>query len=53
MIWWTGLLAINTEIHAEIDNEKANKLGISLFTDQILHILQIGFTIIFFMTGVN
>lgn len=53
LIWWTGLLAINTGIHAEIDNEKANKLEISLFTDQILHILQIGFTIIFFMTGVN
>lgn len=53
LIWWAGLLAINTEIHAEIDNEKANELEISLFTDQILHILQIGFTIVFFMIGAN
>ena len=53
LIWWTGLLTINTRIHAEIDNEKANELKISLFTDQILHILQIGFTIIFFMIGAN
>lgn len=53
LIWWTGLLTINTKIHAEIDNEKANELKISLFTDQILHILQIGFTIIFFMIGAN
>lgn len=53
LIWWTGLLAINTKIHAEIDNEKANELKINLFTDQILHILQIGFTIIFFMIGAN
>lgn len=53
LIWWTGLIAINTMVHAKIDNEKANELEISLFTDQILHILQIGFTIIFFMTGAN
>ena len=53
LIWWTGLLAINTEIHAEIYNEKVNELKIDLITDQILHILQSGFTIIFFMTGVN
>ncbi len=53
LIWWTGLLVINTKVHAEIDNEKANDLTISLFIDQILHILQIGFTIILFMIGVN
>lgn len=53
LIWWTGLLIINTKVHAEIDNEKANELKIDLFTDQILHILQIGFTIIYFMIGVK
>ena len=53
LIQWVGLLVINTEYHAEIDNEKANELTISLFTDQILHILQIGITIIVFMIGVN
>ena len=53
LIQWVGLLVINTEFHAEIDNEKANELTISLFTDQILHILQIGITIILFMIGVN
>lgn len=53
LIWWTGLLVINTKVHAEIDNEKANELEISLFTDQILHILQIGFTIVFFMIGAS
>lgn len=53
LIWWTGLLTINTMVHAKIDNEKANELEISLFTDQILHILQIGFTIIYFMIGVK
>ena len=47
------MLVINTKVHAEIDNEKANDLTISLFIDQILHILQIGFTIILFMIGVN
>ncbi len=53
LIQWVGLLVINTEFHAEIDNEKANELTISLFIDQILHILQIGITIILFMIGVN
>ena len=53
LIWWTGLFAMNTMIHAKIDNEKANELEISLLTDQILHILQIGFTIIYFMIGVK
>ena len=53
LIWWTGLLVINTMVHAKIDNEKANELEINLFTDQILHILQIGFTIIYFMIGVK
>lgn len=53
LIQWVGLLVVNTEFHAEIDNEKANELTISLFTDQILHIFQIGITIILFMIGVN
>lgn len=44
---------MNTMVHAKIDNEKANELEISLLTDQILHILQIGFTIIYFMIGVK
>ena len=32
---------INTAIHAYIDDEKANKLNINLFEDQMMHIGQI------------
>lgn len=32
---------INTAIHAWIDDEKANKLNINLFEDQMMHIGQI------------
>ena len=35
---------INTIIHAWIDDEKANKLNITLFEDQIMHLIQIGST---------
>lgn len=32
---------INTTFHAWIDDEKANKLKINLFEDQIMHLVQI------------
>lgn len=35
---------LNTIIHAWIDDEKANKLNITLFEDQIMHLIQIGAT---------
>lgn len=35
---------INTIMHAWIDDEKANKLNITLFEDQILHLIQVGAT---------
>ena len=53
LIWWAGLVVINTIIHVDIDNIKANKLEINLLTDQICHIFQIGFTIVVFVIGVN
>lgn len=35
---------LNTIIHAWIDDEKANKLNITLFEDQIMHLIQVGCT---------
>ena len=35
---------INTIMHAWIDDEKANKLNITLFEDQIMHLIQVGAT---------
>ena len=35
---------LNTFIHAWIDDEKANKLNITLFEDQFIHLIQIGIT---------
>ena len=35
---------LNTIIHAWIDDEKANKLNITLFEDQFIHLIQIGIT---------
>ena len=35
---------INTIIHAWIDDEKANKLNITLLEDQLIHLIQIGVT---------
>jgi len=50
-LWWYGLLpsgwlfvsviAVNTLVHAYIDNMKANQLRINLWTDQLLHVGQI------------
>lgn len=39
---------LNAIFHAWIDNEKANKLNITLFEDQILHLLFITLTFVFF-----
>ena len=35
---------INATIHAYIDDEKANKLNITLLEDQLIHLIQIGVT---------
>ena len=37
-------VAINTAIHAYIDDEKANKLNITLLEDQLIHLIQVGCT---------
>lgn len=39
---------LNAVIHALVDNLKANKLQISLITDQLIHLLQIFVTAIIF-----
>ena len=38
------LLVFNTLMHAVIDDNKANRLRISLLTDQIFHLIQIAYT---------
>jgi hypothetical protein len=35
---------INTALHAWIDDEKANKLNITLLEDQLIHLIQVGCT---------
>lgn len=40
-VWFYILLAVNIVVHAIIDDFKANKLKISLVTDQICHLGQI------------
>ena len=35
---------LNTIMHAWTDDEKANKLNITLFEDQLIHLIQIGAT---------
>ena len=35
---------VNTIMHAWIDDEKANKLNITLFEDQLMHLIQVGST---------
>lgn len=40
------LFAINVTIHAVVDDLKANKLKISLITDQLIHMVQIVTTFI-------
>lgn len=44
------IFGINVVIHAIVDNEKANKQRINLWTDQILHLAQI-FGTAFIMLG--
>ena len=43
------IVAINTVIHAVTDNAKANKHKINLIQDQLLHLAQIAFTVVFFV----
>ena len=42
-------IIINTIIHAIVDDAKANKLCINLWTDQLIHMLQIAVTAMIFM----
>lgn len=48
-VYLSSAILTNTGIHALIDNEKANKLTISLTTDQLLHALQIFATWLLFV----
>lgn len=48
-VYLSSAILTNTGIHALIDNEKANKLSISLTTDQLLHALQIFATWLLFV----
>lgn len=43
-VFYAVLLILNTIIHAAIDDGKANKLRLSLISDQVLHIMQITYT---------
>ena len=43
------ILIVNMLVHAEIDNEKANKKKINLITDQIGHLIQIILTYFYFL----
>jgi hypothetical protein len=38
-----------TAIHAVVDNLKANKMKINLIEDQLLHLVQISFTLALYM----
>lgn len=38
------LFGINMLVHAQVDNEKANKFTINLWVDQLIHLVQIGAT---------
>lgn len=49
IVYLSSDILTNTGIHALIDNEKANKLSISLTTDQLLHVLQIFATWLLFV----
>lgn len=40
------LVAVNTVVHAVVDDMKANKKRINLVQDQLLHVLQIGITLV-------
>lgn len=48
-VYLSSAILTNTGIHALVDNEKANKLSISLTTDQLLHALQIFATWLLFV----
>ena len=43
------IFILNAVIHALVDNLKANKLQISLITDQLIHLLQIFVTATIFI----
>ena len=52
-VGWLFLLVflINTAMHMFIDNEKANNKTINLVTDQLLHLVQIAGTFVFWASG--
>lgn len=39
--WFLVAVILNTNVHAIIDNEKANVMSINLIQDQLLHLVQI------------
>lgn len=47
--WWIFAYIINMFIHALVDDLKANKLKINLIVDQLIHIMQIVITWLFFV----
>jgi hypothetical protein len=51
MISFTMILIANMFLHAYIDHEKANKRSINLLGDQLMHMLQIIFTLTGFYTA--
>ena len=48
---FAGMLVFNTIFHAFIDDLKANRKMINLWTDQICHMVQIAGTFIIFVNG--
>lgn len=46
------MFLLNTIIHAVIDNEKANHHRLNLIQDQMMHLIQIGLTVIVLLSGV-
>lgn len=48
---FAGMLVFNTILHAFIDDLKANRKMINLWTDQICHMVQIAGTFIIFVNG--
>lgn len=44
--WYTIIVLVNTPIHYLVDDLKANKRAITLWTDQGLHLFQIAMTLV-------
>lgn len=48
---FVGMLVFNMIMHAFVDDCKANKLWINLWTDQACHLVQIAATFVIFVNG--